>query len=229
MGQKNSLAMGFEKQAQTMREFTNAEGEHTYSDTGRDNFLKNSNPDHKKNAKYWSDFMTDSNIGQAVEMSYSSPDGYAIRVNPVTGLREMFIAGTSSASEWVQNLAEGVGKILWNPHSMGSEMARDTFAAKLEGIADDEHVDVVYGHSRGASIMSGMTNPDRIYIGLDGASAIGHKKHYINLIQGGITNVFDKGISFGHKGNVKIKGTGFHSVWDKKSHRKKKYKKRKFG
>lgn len=206
---------------------------------------------------YWKSFMKDSNMESFMNDAYESSDGYAIRTNPLTGKKEMLIAGTHSPLtrkgivEWGQNALETaagvvdigeniikkidkgiatIGSVLEpeaTPLFIGEyeavdripEMSnivasldgRDAFSKKMEAIAEENGVEVVYGHSRGAAIASGMDQSKFTYIGLDGATFEGHPTDMLN-IQG--KQLFDYGIAMGHgkSKTVKLSDVGFHNV-----------------
>ncbi|MCP3672626.1 MAG: hypothetical protein GY814_19820, partial [Gammaproteobacteria bacterium] len=99
-----------------------------------------------------------------------------------------------------------------------SEAKRDEGSKRYELIAKEEGVEVVYGHSRGAAVMSGMDGPWES-VGLDGASYIGHEKSYTNVIQR--YGPFDRIIGAGHKGNIGVENVGFHNVTRKKPKKRK--------
>lgn len=181
---------------------------------------------------YWTNFLEESDVNKFMEDAYNNPRGYAIRVNPITGKKEMMIAGTRargwdmSTRDWVQNVAEGIhhaplveefiGEENWEVLDMigtYSEHKRDQGSARYAEIARAEGVEVVYGHSRGAAIMSGMDG-DWDMIGIDGAAFIGHDVPYTNIVMK--WNPFDRGIAMGHKGNVGVVDRGFHNVSVKK-------------
>lgn len=47
--------------------------------------------------------LQDPNFSEFVNEAYEAPEGYAIRVNPVTGKKEMMVAGTRHATQWLLN------------------------------------------------------------------------------------------------------------------------------
>lgn len=47
--------------------------------------------------------LKDKNFGRFVEAAYEAPEGYAIRINPYTGKKEMMIAGTRHSTQWLLN------------------------------------------------------------------------------------------------------------------------------
>lgn len=75
----------------------------------------------KSDPNYWERYFERGQMGDFMKEAYESPDGYAIRTNPLTGKTEMFVAGTHNpfksgervkgAVEWVQNVLEGVGHV----------------------------------------------------------------------------------------------------------------------
>ena len=64
-----------------------------------------------------------------------------------------------------------------------SDSFTNNYVEHLEQVIQDNEIDVVYGHSRGASIMSKIKADKVTKIGLDGASVIGDKDDYLNIIQ----------------------------------------------
>lgn len=225
--------------------------------------------------QYWESFLDDSDINTFKTQAYVNPDGIAIRTNPITGRKELFIAGSRTSRDWMQNIAEGVdhswdrvnavmttlgtaekAKIVYDAEGwakakafdpsgaiimeeshnvfQSSTVARDSYAAYIDDIIREEDVEVVYGHSRGAAIMSGLKE-DVVMIGLDGSTFISHDDaDFINLVQEPVEGSFsfDKLISTGYKNNVQLSGRAFHDVTESKhsgliSSAKSKLKKRK--
>lgn len=169
--------------------------------------------------KYWKDFMHASDMSSFMNAAYDSPDGYSIRVNPLTGMKEMMIAGTHSPTtvkgmkEWASNIAEGLDSATFHAIPVLNDVTvhREAFGEKLAQIAADEGVQVVYGHSRGAAIMSHFDETKFIGIGIDGATYIGEaKQKFINVNAG--KQVFDRAIGAFNKRTVHVKGVKFHDV-----------------
>jgi hypothetical protein len=75
----------------------------------------------KSDPNYWERYFDKGEMGAFMYQAYESPDGYAIRTNPLTGKTEMFVAGTHNpfkkgehvkgAVEWLQNVSETVGHV----------------------------------------------------------------------------------------------------------------------
>lgn len=181
----------------------------------------------KPDQQYWKGFIKDSQLGTFKDQAYANEDGLAIRINPVTGKKELFVAGTRTGKEWLQNVVEGAGHAM--PGVLGvshatrySELQRQDYADWIDQIVELEDIEVVYGHSRGAATMSEMHSEVQ-YIGVDGASFIGHHKDYINLQNTGVGGLgFDKLIGAGHKGNVDMPKTVIHDVTNVKGTLKRK-------
>jgi hypothetical protein len=158
------------------------------------------------------DFMMD---------AYNSDKGYAVKRNPTTGLNEMFVAGThkpttkKGVKEWVQNIGEGVEHLTLTDNKRFNVFThhRQNFAHKLEDAAHSEKVDVVYGHSRGAAIISDFeAKDDFIFIGLDGATGITREHdNILNILHKG--DLFDNAIAAHdkHSRNIHVPGK-FHNV-----------------
>lgn len=138
----------------------------------------------------------------------------------------MYVSGTEMDNwDWFQNAAEGFEHLGLGPDGGGVDLGfsskhRHDYAEYLDEKCAEYDVKIVYGHSRGAAILSDMKY-EATYIGLDGATFIGDHKEMINL-QNAVG--FDKGLGLGHKGNIPIPGTAFHKAW---KDTKKKEKKRK--
>ncbi|UNI72621.1 MAG: hypothetical protein [Avonheates virus SG_61] len=174
------------------------------------------------NEEVWRHHFRETDFEQFAKDAYESPDTYAIRTNPQTGEKEMFVAGTQMrkkdmiAGQWIQNVADLGLKGLDNhfeknlPESMHyhpfmkADVARSNAVKKMQKAAKDNDVEVVYGHSRGAAIVSDMKLPDSTKkVGLDGAMVIAHDPDMLNIQSG---SPFDKGLSLGNrKGNRTIR------------------------
>lgn len=198
--------------------------------------------------------MSSTDLGSFKAQAYENPDGVAIRTNPETGYKELFIAGSRDFKDWTSNIhegqyhlfekfkgllelkggkdkaqlvkeAEGLGKLeAMDPIGMIgmdrfegflglSESHRDEFSAYIDRIIEAEGVDVVYGHSRGAAIASGLKSDVKI-IGLDGATFIGHDdSHMLNINQPASEGyAFDFVLDAGHKNSITLKDRAFHDV-----------------
>lgn len=171
------------------------------------------------NPQYWKDFMKASDMSSFMGAAYDSPDGYAIRTNPLTGVKEMMIAGThgpltvKGIKEWGSNILEGLDSLTQHgiPVLNNFSVHREGYGDKIAEIAEQEGVQVVYGHSRGAAIMSHFDEDKFVGIGLDGATYLGEaKQKFINVNAG--KQVFDRAIGAFHKRTVHVEGVTFHDV-----------------
>lgn len=173
--------------------------------------------------------------------AYSSERGYAIRVNPVTGQKEMFIAGTRTAQDWASNALEvrPTGGKMYAKH-MFKDLAdseqfddqwdhhatawRDEAQQYYEQVALEEGVEVIYGHSRGGAIVSDMNLPDDVQkVGLDAAMVIADNKGMVNYYEAGkgsgkgwnwVKARFDAGIGLSGKKNKHMSlSKKFHHSW----------------
>lgn len=212
--------------------------------------------------KYWSQYFSDAKLNDFKSAAYADPSGLSTRFNPVNGKHELFIAGTRTGREWVQNLIEGAAHTASGVVTVAekvvsaaglipelkdismeteqalmlvdegieftnySEQARDAFSEKIDALIEEEGIDVVYGHSRGAAILSGL-HSDVVKIGIDGASYIGHHGDYLNIVESPDWKhgFFDNIISAGHKENLKLKGRKFHNVLEERNKKPSVYKK----
>lgn len=161
-------------------------------------------------------------FGGFAEKAYSNPEGYAIRWNPVTRKKEMFVAGTRRFSDWVLNFEDtklthpaipikpvfGTGLIPKVRPIYGSAVQ------KYHDIARKEGVDVIYGHSRGGAIVSDIPRGPYQRIGLNAATFMAKNKGKVINFRG--TSLFDRAIGFDPLGRKVVrKNTAFHKVWKK--------------
>jgi len=123
--------------------------------------------------------IADKSFSSFANKAYSSPDGYAIRRNPKTGQKEMFVRGTTfkrGGVEWLQNIAEapGVGSLGLGEQFAGdvSRHIRGKYSKFLTNVAKREHVSVIYGHSRGGAVVNDMKVPGASKVGLDAATIL---------------------------------------------------------
>ena len=148
-------------------------------------------------------------------------DGYAIRINPLTGDKEMFIAGTKPPGhgQWALNLWDMPWYNLSHITGWEGFERMDPFRYRktkyFERIAKEAGVDVIYGHSRGGAIVADMDVPSNITkVGLDAAMVIAADKDTLNLQEFGVSGLFDKVIGMTGDENVDFDlGPKFHSVW----------------
>lgn len=140
--------------------------------------------------------------------------GYSIYVNQETGDKEMFVAGSQGWKDWVLNAIDGV--LYQVDHATHTHVAskldfyRRERSKKLSKIAKDQHVDVVYGHSRGGAVVADMDFDGR-KVGIDAAMIIADNNDMTNYNTG---SMFDSILGFGGNENVTIdQGRGFHWVY----------------
>lgn len=183
------------------------------------------------NLDYFSADLSDPNFNAFVKDAYKSEGGYSIRINPNTGEKEMFIAGTRHGSQWALNLLDS---ITYGADKLVNTAYNDTVAMELglpkselkmlgrldvwreqkqkdfERIAYEQGVDVIYGHSRGGAMAADLHSykGKRIKakrIGLDAAMLLANKTDTLNLNEGGGWNplgLFDEAIGITGKRNV---------------------------
>jgi hypothetical protein len=139
--------------------------------------------------------------------AYANVDGYKIEVNPVTGEKVMYIAGTRDLGQWALNVFDIVGARV--------DIPRKRRVAQYNEIARREGVDVIYGHSRAAALVSDMDVPNARKVGVDGAMLLAYNdRDMVNYHEGGITGAFDELIALGGKQNYRMNlGSHIHSVW----------------
>ena len=188
------------------------------------NWADKSKMDKAKNGHYE---LMEVSLGQdsfdefAKEAYDDANDGYSIRVNPLTGDKEMFIAGTKPPGhgQWLLN----VWDMPWYnmTHLTGwtgferMDPWRYQRTKDFSRIAREQGVDVIYGHSRGGAIVADMDVPPYVTkVGLDAAMAIAADKDTLNLQEFGLSGMFDKVIGLTGEENFNFDlGPKFHSVW----------------
>lgn len=195
---------------------------------------------------YWRDEFSKSDMSgfkaQAYKNKKSDPSHpYAIRTNPVTGLKELMIPGSVGLKDHVHNVGNVYDTLITKgfyeakineiesatgaPITTGGvDTFKDQHVAELIAeVIEEQDVDVVYGHSRGFAVASRLPqiiegkSPE--IIGLNGTSELlGQKSEYLNIIG---KDPFDRGISAGHDNTLVLKGTAFHDVTISKKKREK--------
>lgn len=119
--------------------------------------------------------------------AYKSKDGY--HVGQANGEKVMFVAGSRNQRDHINNLAD-----LFLPQGWHTDANRK--AKKWQKIANEQGVDVVAGHSRGAQIVSKMETRRAKKIGLDGAMVNAKDKTMMNLANKGglgVDSLIDRG------------------------------------
>lgn len=176
---------------------------------------RNGRPGYSVGSSY-SDYL----LRKGFDDAYASPEGYSIKVNPITGKKEMFVRGTARKGEWIQNALEAIPRKAYGFIPVGgasgvSMKIRREYAKKLDAVAEKEGVSVVYGHSRGAAVVSDMKHPSE-KVGVDGAMLLARrgKRDFVNYRQ---AQVFDKLIGIGEKKKIVKKATW--KPWSKKYHK----------
>lgn len=205
----------------------------------RDRYYSNdpemANAINDRNEKVLKEILQRDDFDSFVNDAYKNPEGYTIRMNPVTGEKEMFIAGTRNMGDWGSNVIESVNAlILDNPilrHEYNEYVEENAYlpgalkerafsratgwrvraSRKYSEIAEREGVKVVYGHSRGGAIVADM-DTKATKVGLDSATVIADNKDMLNIRE---RRWFDHIIGVGSKQSlVWDKGNTFHHVWD---------------
>lgn len=191
--------------------------------------------------------LNDPSFKDFVNQGYESEKGYSIRINPRTGQKEMFVAGTRNASQWGLNLLDTVLysadkglNIMLNDLEVAAQEAvgiesptpmfpvdikmfqhidvpRNRKQQELAAIAEENDVEVIYGHSRGGAMVSDM-DVSAQKIGLDAAMLIAHNKDTLNINEGGGINplgLFDEIIGVTGKNNYHYDASTWspHRVW----------------
>ena len=193
--------------------------------------------------------LEERNFGDAMDLAYEQHAmhdgyglGYQLRINPNTGEREMFVAGSDGWKDWVLNGIDAVysgtehffGRELdkvWESETglpsvtrldlRNLDVYRTERSKKLSKIAKDFDVDVVYGHSRGGAIVADMdlsgtkrdgTKFSGTKIGVDSAMIIAKNKNMKNYHRG---SAFDYILSSTGKDNEVVNsGRSFHWAYN---------------
>jgi len=148
--------------------------------------------------------LRNTSFDKFAQEAYKAPRGYAIRVNPSNGQKEMFVAGTRNVFDWAANLVEF--------KYGGNTFYRKRAAERYRKIANANQVDVIYGHSRGGALIGDIVDTKARKVGLDAAMVISSKKDTTNYRNKGY---FDRAIGLTGKKNKVIKSKRFHKVWQK--------------
>lgn len=166
----------------------------------------------------------DDQLKRGFNKAYESKDGYAVLKNPVSGENEMFVRGTKTGGEWLQNVVEALPNEIvaaipaLKPLTSGSRGVRKGYAKRLDYVRKQTGSKVVYGHSRGAAVVADMTSKVK-KVGVDGAMLIADKgkRSFTNYRQ---DQGFDWIIGRGERNKVVRRGTswkpwkrGFHKAY----------------
>jgi len=153
--------------------------------------------------------------------AYKAKRGYAIRRNPTTGEKEMFVRGTTfkrGGIEWFQNFAETpvVEKFGMGEQLVGdvSRHIRGQYSKFLSDVARKEGVKVIYGHSRGAAVVEDMRVPGAAKLGIDGATILNTRSTITNYRQ---KQLFDSLIGLNSRST--IKQDRWTPIWSKRYHK----------
>lgn len=154
------------------------------------------------NSKSFQDFVSE---------AYSSEEGYAIRSNPRSGKKEMFIAGSRTAFDWFLNF--------WDVFSV--DPWRKQKEAYYADLVRTENIEVVYGHSRGGAIVADLpAHPCVQKVGLSAAMVIAKKnKCMLNIHEGNLlpSDRLDEIVSRTGRNNrirdYSPRIRDFHKVW----------------
>lgn len=180
------------------------------------------------------EIIKDKSFDSFAKEAYNSKEGYAIRINPITGDREMFVAGSRSAGDWLSNLIETGNSLILdselrhpyealvddvqevlpfdiktNAMSRGTSWRRQA-SVKYTKIAKQQGIATVYGHSRGGAIVADM-DTQATKVGLDAASLIGDSKDTLNIRE---NRWFDHLIGVTNKNDEVWEKSSFHKVWE---------------
>jgi len=167
----------------------------------------------------------DKSFGDFANKAYKAKHGYAIRRNPKTGEKEMFVRGTTfkrGGIEWLQNLAEapGFANVGLGEQLVGdvSRHFRGKYSKFLSSIAKKERVTAIYGHSRGGAIVNDMEVPGARKIGLDAATILNRVPRITNYRQ---RQGFDAFIGANARSTIKqskwtpLGSKRYHKYWSK--------------
>jgi hypothetical protein len=160
-------------------------------------------------------------FGQFADLAYKSKRGYHLRTNPITGESEMFVAGTRNARDWAANVTDTLKHNTPFLKRLPPFQYRRKYTDMLSDVAKKNRVKRVYGHSRGAALVSDMKGPYE-RVGLDGAMLMATDRNMVNLTASGrfgsspATAAFDGLIGLGGQQNISTPAQSFHSVYNKR-------------
>lgn len=111
---------------------------------GRRQFDTNIDLGTSSSPQYWASFINETDLESLKSQAYVNTDGLAIRTNPQTGYKELFIAGSRTHRDWTQNALEAGGKMLSDVDLLlkvkgGYDKAKIVYAA--EGLSKLEALD----------------------------------------------------------------------------------------
>lgn len=224
--------------------------QHIFADAANKRFAQNQysrfNKKRKKNVvhhsgtdkSFISDTLGDPAFSNFAAEAYAASDGYSIRINPATGEKEMFVAGTRDAQQWglnaldtalygadsfIKGLEDELDplNIFKKDHNVKFfekiDAPRQATQKRMTKVAKDSGVERVYGHSRGGAIVADMKfSGDKV--GLDSAQLLANNKDMVNYYEGGGYNplgLFDEGIGFTGKDNrhLDLSTWSVHKTW----------------
>lgn len=156
--------------------------------------------------------------------------GISYAINPNTGEREMFVAGTGNWLDWVFNVTNAVtygtekviGPLLDNtwrintrhynflqrrPKLYDLHIDRKSQQRGIARLARKHGVDVMYGHSRGGALVSDASFSGKKY-GLDAAMLLAENTDVTNYRRPGLID-WSLGIS-GKRNQIVTSGHGIH-------------------
>jgi hypothetical protein len=187
-------------------------------------------------------FLFNKNFDRNIKEAYDRPEGYTFSINPLTGKKEMYIAGTRHKMQWPLNILDtitynfekyfgddyrkfqnsqipGLGYV--TPHFKYLDPWRIDKEKYYSDIANMHDIDVVIGHSRGGALTADL-DFGGTKVGVDAAMTAAQNQSMVNFSQGPNTltelfsqpiGVFDKFIGLGGKKNIYRKSKKFHQVW----------------
>ncbi|BAJ40165.1 hypothetical protein [Protobacilladnavirus tenuis] len=206
--------------------------------------IRNNGMTEQQAISYFTDYAEKSHLGEFSAAAYSAPSGVAIRVNPHTGLKEAFIAGTRGPLDWGRNIIEGADSIVSaGLHKVTNIMPKGELRNKAEAAANvlenvsvpgriskiltrsegeelaetfrEEGVQVIYGHSRAGAILQYFPEEEFTTIALDGANIVGHDP--MSAPNFSSDDIFSRTIGIGSRKRVELPGRSFHKAWETKA------------
>lgn len=202
--------MSFNDQSKRAKSLTNAY-QRNYD------WLSGDGPGREQEAVTYGSKFADYQLEKGFDAAYSSKKGYAILQSPISRKNEMFVRGTKTGGEWLQNGLEALPPRVAAVFGLGlsqslSLRARGKFASSLDSAAKRSGTSVVYGHSRGAAVASDMTYRGK-KVGVDGAMILARRgrRSFTNYRQ---SQPFDALIGIGAGKTKKVRGP-----WNPRSRR----------
>lgn len=169
---------------------------------------------------YFTEMFRTSNMNNFKQKAYDSPGGAAIRVNPITGEKEMFIAGSRTGKDIRESMTLFAKSFVHAKFGPLSQFGQDVVAEKqadaefLIELARENGVKVVYGHSAGSVLASYFPQDEFKVIGINGATRLHEDRDIVNIRDNTILDmaISKRGTIFSKKKDMIVEGYEYHDA-----------------